>query len=476
EIDDIIFWRFPLEVQLTNEEQKVYYWINKTPKIYFYVPAVHQTMNQMFQSCNGFSLGADPATFPACLWEDVLNAHQTTHFHVMYGGGDQIYSDIVTKRCKPLLDWTQKLNLGSKYTQPMSEQFEADLDECYFKHYLDWFGKGYFNHPVNETYQPYFPIAMAMIPMVNIFDDHDIIDGFGTYSNSVMRSPVFKGVGRIAFKNYMLFQHQSLPSEPEDPNSCYVYGAAKGPYIEEYSRSVVVRAGVDVLFLGLDCRTERKLNQVVTKETYEKVFKRVREEVAASNGAIKHLVVMLGVPIFYPRLVFLEKMLTSRVLSGIKYLAVKGLFMKNLVNRFDHGIEILDDLNDHWCAGSHKKERNELVQRMMKFASDTKVRVSILSGDVHLAAVGFFRDPKISDIADDPSYMVNIVSSAITNTPPGDLLAKLLKFRNKTHRLHQAKESLLSVFALEPDGTKRKNTYLLNKRNWCAIEPVNQAK
>lgn len=74
----------------------------------FWVPARTETMNMMFYSCNGFSLGMNPDTFcgPDPMWRDVLKgmivlvwvkfqllmssiAHRSKPFHVMIGGGDQ---------------------------------------------------------------------------------------------------------------------------------------------------------------------------------------------------------------------------------------------------------------------------------------------------------------------------------------------------------------------------------------------------
>lgn len=56
--------------------------------------------------------------------------------------------------------------------------------------------------------------------------------------------------------------------------------------------------------------------------------------------------------------------------------------------QFNHDAELLDDLNDHWTAKTHKEERNWFVLELEKLAISNRVRVSILSGDVHLAAVG----------------------------------------------------------------------------------------
>lgn len=59
---------------------------------------------------------------------------------------------------------------------------------------------------------------------------------------------------------------------------------------------------------------------------------------------------------------------------------------------------------------------------MQEFAKTKHVRVSFLSGDVHCAAVGLFKTltkgrEKGMIPAQDHRYMLNVVSSAIVNTP-----------------------------------------------------------
>jgi PhoD related phosphatase len=98
-------------------------------------------------------------------------------------------------------------------------------------------------------------------------------------------------------------------------------------------------------FVGIDCRTERTHDKVVYDETYQKIFARLNQEM--TKGHPKHLIVMLGIPIAYPRLVWLETILTSRLMVPVKLLASMGIF-SGLLNKFDRGIEILDDLDDHW--------------------------------------------------------------------------------------------------------------------------------
>ena len=79
------------------------------------------------------------------------------------------------------------------------------------------------------------------------------------------------------------------------------------------------------------------------------------------KGKVEHLLVLLGVPIAYPRLVWLENILTSRLMDPIKALGKFG-FLGNFLNRLDGGVEVLDDLDDHWTAKNHKHERAIVIE------------------------------------------------------------------------------------------------------------------
>lgn len=284
-----------------------------------------------------------------------------------------------------------------------------------------------------------------------------------------MQTPVFTGVGAVAFKYYMLFQHQSVPAETEKTEPSWVLGKSPGPYIKERSRSVFLRLGRPVAFLGLDCRTERRRDEILTEDSYDIIFDRLEDEII--KGETKHLIVLLGVPIAYPRLNFLENILTSRLMDPLKALGRTGM-LGNFVNKFDGGVEILDDLDDHWTAKHHKEERNWFIRELQHIASTKSVRVTILGGDVHLAAVGQFYSNKKLNIPKDKDhrYMPNVISSAIVNTPPPDVMADIINKRNKVHHLDSdTDEDMISLFTHGVDGKKRNNTHLLPHRNWCSI-------
>ncbi|KAL8923606.1 MAG: hypothetical protein Q9208_004553 [Pyrenodesmia sp. 3 TL-2023] len=458
----VTFWRFSIEVELTEKQQRIGYRINNSASVGFWVPAKGQTMNMMFHSCNGFSMSVDSDAFsgPDPLWRDVLNNHQSRPFHVMIGGGDQIYNDRVMSETELFQDWLTTKNPHHKHQAPFSIEMLDELETFYLERYSMWFSQGLFG------------MANSQIPMINVWDDHDIIDGFGSYPHHFMSTPVFCGVGNVAFKYYMLFQHQSVADEGPADEPSWLMGASRGPYISELSRNLFMYLGKNVAFLGLDCRTERMRDLILSEATYDLVFDRCRREII--EGETKHLIVLLGVPIAYPRLNFLENVLTSRLMDPLKALGRAGL-LGGFINKFDGGVEILDDLDDHWTAKHHKQERHWFIQELQELAAEKSVRVTILGGDVHLAAIGqFYSNPQLNLQKDrDHRYIPNVISSAIVNTPPPEMMADIMNKRNRKHYLDKEDKSTLEdmipMFTHDVDGKGRNNKHLLPRRNWCSI-------
>ncbi|KAL7939672.1 hypothetical protein V8C35DRAFT_287335 [Trichoderma chlorosporum] len=453
------FWRFNIEVELRELQQRIAYRINRGPAMAFWVPGRGQTMNMMFYTCNGFSLtvNSNEMSGPDPMWRDVLNSHQTQPFHAMIGGGDQIYNDCVAYE-SPLFDEWLQINVASKkLNAAFTPELQTELETFYLERYCNWFSQGLFG------------LATSQIPMVNMYDDHDVFDGYGSYAHPDMSSPVFSGLGRVAFKYYLLFQHQSIVTETETSEPSWILGEQPGPYIQEVSRSLYMSMGGKVALLAVDTRTERTEDIVLDEKTWDKITKRMYAEIR--RGQVEHLLVLLGVPIAYPRLVWLENILTSKLMSPVKALGRTGMLGKHM-NNIDGGYEILDDLNDHWTAKNHKKERTILIEDLQDLAIDRSVRITILSGDVHLGAIGqFYSNPKLGlPKHKDPRYMPNIISSAMVNRPPPDIVADMLNKRNKVHHFDkETDESMIPIFQNGVDGKPRNNKHLLPHRNWCSI-------
>lgn len=290
------FWRFNIEVELREKQQRIAYRINRGPAMGFWVPAHSETMNMMFYSCNGFSHGVntDELSGPDPMWRDVLNTHQTSPFHLMIGGGDQIYNDCIADEAKLFQEWLEIRNPTHKHTAALTPEMQAEFESFYLERYCMWYSQGLFG------------LANSQIPMVNMYDDHDIFDGYGSYPHHNMNSPVFRGLGAVAFKYYMLFQQQSILDETETTEPSWILGAQPGPYIDQLSRSIFVSVGAKAALLAVDARMERTEHDVVSDKTWEKIMNRLYAELR--RGQVEHLLVLLGVPIAYPRMVWLENM------------------------------------------------------------------------------------------------------------------------------------------------------------------------
>lgn len=315
----------------------------------------------------------------------------------------------------------------------------------------------------------------------------DLIDGFGSYPEELQQSPVFKHIGTRGYFYYLLFQcfinplHDNLDDRTGKHMFKSLILGAQGPYVGLPSHSFLSYLGPDVHILMLDCRAERKRSQVCSEFEYQKAFERIRY----LPTDVKHLVVQLGIPIAYPRMVFLETALDSKLNPLIALGRSGTVGFSSLVNKFNADAELLDDLNDHWTAKCHKKERNWFIQQMQGIARMKSLRISFLSGDVHCAAVGVFKTlvrsngGKNNRTIDAPPetdyrYMINVVTSAIVNTPPPNgVIAMVSTLATKTHRtLHHAEtdEAMLPVFTKEPNGNNRvQNKYIMGRRNWCAV-------
>ncbi|EEH20793.1 hypothetical protein PABG_03024 [Paracoccidioides brasiliensis Pb03] len=453
---DVTFWRFSLEIELGDRQQRIAYRINQGSAIGFWVPARGQSMNIMFHSGNGFSGSADrdKVSGPDPLWRDVLNTHQTRPFHVMVGGGDQIFNDTAIFDTEHFRSWMELRIPYQERHHPFNLDIKSELENFYLQQYLKWFSHGLFS------------MANSQIPMVNMWNDHDIIPGYGSYLHQLMRTPVMSGIGNLAFKYYMLFQHQSVPEETDLDEPSWLLGADRGPYISQRSRSVFMKMGKRVAFLAVDCQTERTRDDVLNDDSSDLIFNRCHDEIV--KGETKHLIVLLSVPIAYPRFVWLENVLSSRASYPVKALGRAGLF-GNLREKFDVNMETIDS---QWASKAHKLERHWLIEDLQELAAEKSVRITILGGDARVAAIGqFYSNPKLQIAKDnDYRYMPNVISSSIVNIPASEMMADALDKRNKLHFFDtKTVEDMRAIFTHDVDGKPRNNKRLLPRRNWCSI-------
>ncbi|EAU88219.2 plasma membrane protein [Coprinopsis cinerea okayama7 len=471
------FWRFMIRVPLGEREMGVRYCVNGGQKMEFFVPGKNTGMRLAAHSCNGFSAGVNPDDFRGPgfksgydpVWMDLLSKHAETPFHALVGGGDQLYCDVLMREPE-MQEWVSKMKPEEKKAYPLTEEISLTIERFFFNHYCQHFRSGAFAR------------ANSSIPMLNMCDDHDLIDGFGSYPDDLQMAPVFRAVGARGYFFFLLFQCFINPEVDgvSDAPGKHVYksmiiGPEPGPFIPLPSHSSLSRLGPKDYILMLDCRAERKKDQICSPGEYAKVFERLH----ALPPGVDHLIIQLGIPIAYPRMVFLESALESKF-NPLVALGRNGtLGLGGFVNKFNADAELLDDLNDHWTARSHKKERNWLIEQLQNFSRTKGIRVTFISGDVHCAAVGLLKTLKQKGKPeprpeDDWRYMQNIVTSAIVNTPPPNgVITMVSSLATKVHKtLHHidTDEIMIPVFTHDPSGSPRKQKFIMGRRNWCRVD------
>ena len=113
---------------------------------------------------------------------------------------------------------------------------------------------------------------------------------------------MFHGIGKIAFEFYLIFQHHTTQQwlyQHPDPNDLITATGTGWSFVKYFGPSTVI--------LGLDTRAERDKHRIMSQESYNAAFSRLRQV----PQTVVHCVVMLAVPIVYPRLEAVEKALTG---------------------------------------------------------------------------------------------------------------------------------------------------------------------
>lgn len=125
--------------------------------------------------------------------------------------------------------------------------------------------------------------------------------------------------------------------------------------------------------------------------------------------------------------------------------------------------------------------------RFQEWCSKSSVRVTIIAGDVHCAAVAQLRTQEnltkktkhVYEIPPlkDEKLMYNIISSAIGNIPPPKVVLKLFQWSSSRHPVLNVKgttEGLVHIFQHDVDGKRNRKGHrkIMARRNWCEVDEI----
>jgi phosphodiesterase/alkaline phosphatase D-like protein len=344
-------------------------------------------------------------------------------FHVLLGGGDQIYCDELWHTSRLLTRWAEASH---------AEMLKARLGDAQRERLVQTF----VDHYVRRFEAPPFSEALARIPVVFTWDDHDIFDGFGSYPDDLQACRLFQDVFRAATLTYDAFQLGG--TAPLHGRS----SAAKHR-LQKLSFS----AGGRILDLVLlDLRSERTALQVMSEEQHTDLRDWLAKRCEALGAERqRHVVVVSSAPLLYLRF------------SDWTESATAGL-------RPFNDLRIADDMRDQWESAPHQGERSRLAMLLLAHARASCSRVTVLSGDVHVACRGRFvsNDPKHVLPGEPLAFVELLTASGIVHPPP-----EAWKFAC-VQALGSDRPIQLSPFVrgeLLPLG----NQQFLRARNWLAL-------
>ncbi len=398
----------------------------------FVVPQRDERPHMAFGSCNGFSHPKEMSKVDVknALWRSpdpadshagVLDEHACAPFHLLLMGGDQIYADSIWSAVADLQDW-HDLNTEEQANRPASDELKDDIQRFYLELYE------------KRWRQPEVAEAFASIPSIMMWDDHDIFDGWGSYPDVLLDSPVYQAIIKEASDHFDVFQRQTKPGNRHES------GLSIAP-----NRTAFYNLGDGVAVLSLDLRTERRLKQVIQRKHWDEIFRFLGK---VDNGRLRHLLVMSSIPVVHPDFSWAD----------------------NIIGFVPKLNELEDDLRDHWNSRAHKGERTRLVHNMLRFSSEKDCRVTFLSGDVHVAAMGRIESKRDTAAPLNATSINQLTSSGIVHPGPPFMMRALLEL------LAQNDIELDRGIEMSIPKLPGAFTRFVVERNWLSIRPASEER
>jgi hypothetical protein len=152
-------------------------------------------------------------------------------------------------------------------------------------------------------------------------------------------SQPYKVLFANACRFYYLFQHHTTVERAVSD------GMIRGTL--PTCNSIITTLGPQVSLLSLDARGERTKYDICRPQTYKIIFEHLYRMVPPTT---RHLIVITGVPIIYPRLTFFENAMDGLRDFNLATLVGKtgalGDIINGQLNNWNGDPELLDDMND----------------------------------------------------------------------------------------------------------------------------------
>ncbi|SMD05341.1 hypothetical protein SAMN06297251_1222 [Fulvimarina manganoxydans] len=358
-------WRFSLD--LPENAPASYDFEGETFRI---MPPGPADARIAYVSCNGQEAGDmdRPLEERDAMWDRLAAEHAVSPFALIMEGGDQLYADDVLQ-CHPDIVHWNTLPDEERGTMALSEAAQNAIRLFYLERYCLTYSRPAMRH------------LSAEVPGAMMWDDHDIIDGWGSHPAPLLDGPVGRGLFEAAREIFLLFQlgatEDDLPAAMPDRT-----GEGLGYALRYPGYSIVVP----------DLRSERRLERVLGPKGWAGL-----ERMLAETPKGDRVFLMSSVPVMGPRLSWLE-FVADWVEPARKY---------------------EDDLRDQWQSRAHREEWIRLLKLLANHQESGAGPITIVSGEIHLATRGEMR-------LRDGTHLHQLVSSGIAHRAPPKAYAVVL--------------------------------------------------
>ena len=387
------------------------------------VPGPDEALRIAYTSCNGAEDEREAEAMRGgrnALWTRLLERHAAEPFHLLVMGGDQIYGDALW-RLPTIRAWARAPARERLSARP-DAAMRAELEAHYLATYARVFGA------------PELRAALASIPSVMMWDDHDIIDGWGSRPAGWQASPVAQAIFAAARRAFALVQAGVDPEAPLRPRDGHRPDGAHG-------FSWAGECGCARLVVP-DLRSHRTRARVMAPDGAAMLGE------AARGHGLAHTIVVSSVP------------LVNADLSAIER-GVRPLW--RLADLYQ------DDLRDQWMSHAHRDEWAGVVGELIDASAEA--RVSVLSGEIHLGAHGFAtridgprpRSDGLRTRSDGLRTRIEqFIASGIAHPPPPRALARAFEMFAGWTRARAG--IAIDMRPLAPDGRR-----FVAERNWLEM-------
>ena len=437
-----IVWRVEKQFEFKNKKQIVNYQVKCNEQVYtsqfniqqwqFYIPAQNEKPRFAYCSCNGFSkslLMIEPRQ-PYRMWGEMKKEHDKNSFSVLLMGGDQLYSDAIFAQVSYLNTTWKHLSREQKIRATISGETEREIDNFYSKLYIErWGGLVGGNTQKTQNIKDMAEI-LASIPSIMMWDDHDIIDGWGSYDERLNNCEIYQAIFSSAKRHFELLQIRGTQNK-----SLIGHGYKS----DSLHYSMNIKFG-DYTILVLDNRSERSLKTIMGDEHWSEI-KAELEQCTVGN-----LLLMVAIPMVYRNIEWAEKYVDSTFWDD----------------------EITDDLKDHWRASAHLKEREKVITALWqnaqaRYTQNPKYKTVILSGDVHVGGLGVIED----QVNKQTARIYQVISSGIVHPAPDIIQWTGIKqiIRNDTECLNWIENGNVLAYMWAIKGTEQ----VIRARNFVTL-------